>query len=149
MSNRLTTAWTTTLAEAFGANGNKGHIGELFMVEVFQHWGWDVIHHESNQTLQKAGIDISFKNPKWKNMYTCDVKNNLTSNGTFYVYANWLFKSKANRIFHVNPNTGAIVWYDVGLMKKHYRNSTEERLTFNLKTIETVPWIFKGWYNKC
>ena len=70
--------------------------------------------------MQVAGIDLSFRNPNWNNAYTCDVKNNMDEYGCFYVYKDWLFKIKADRVFHVNPTTGWLAWYGVDEMREYY-----------------------------
>ena len=120
MNDRLTNRWTDTAEEAFGATGEKGRIGELFMMEVFRSWGWDFTDHEDDRKLQVAGIDITFQNPEWYNSYTCDVKNNQNEYGTFYVHANWLMKRTylPDRVFHVNPDTGWIAWYPTKDMRQ-------------------------------
>ena len=109
MGDRLTNRWTPTLKEAFGATGDKGLEGELWMMEVFQSdWGWECTHHPDDYELQVAGIDITFRNPEWYNSYTCDIKNNQNEFGTFYVHSDWLMKRtyEPDRVFHVNPDTG-------------------------------------------
>lgn len=118
--DRLTTEWTETLDEAFGATGTKGRIGEEFLCKVFEQWGWFYLRHESDYQKQIDGIDIEFKKPSWFGYYTCDVKNNMNEYGTFFVHKDWLFKVKSDRIFHVNPDTGWITWYGVDEMRKVY-----------------------------
>lgn len=133
MSDRLTNRWTETADEAFGPSGTKGREGEEFLAKVFENWGWEYDTHQSDRKKQLDGIDISFKKPEWANFYTADVKNNLDEYGNFYVHKNWLFKVKCNRIFHVNPKTGWIVWYDVNTMRESY-DSSLEYMKFTAKT---------------
>ena len=120
MGARLTNRWTNTLGEAFGATGDKGLEGELWMMEVFRSWGWECTHHPDDRKLQVAGIDITFRNPEWYNSYTCDIKNNQNEYGTFYVHSNWLMKRTylPDRVFHINPDTGWIAWYPTKDMRK-------------------------------
>ena len=121
MGDRLTNRWTPTLKEAFGATGDKGLEGELWMMEVFQSdWGWECTHHPDDYELQVAGIDITFRNPEWYNSYTCDIKNNQNEFGTFYVHSDWLMKRtyEPDRVFHVNPDTGWMAWYPTKDMRK-------------------------------
>ena len=125
MSDRLTNKWTGTLDEAFGATGTKGRHGEEFLLKVFASWGWSAIHYEDDYQKQVDGIDIEFRNPNWANYYSCDVKNNMNEYGSFYVYRDWLFKVKSDRIFHVNPNTGWLAWYGVSEMRDVYNRSRE------------------------
>lgn len=132
-SERLTEEWTETLDEAFGAAGIKGRIGEEFMSRVFDKWGWEWRRNESDYQAQIEGRDIEFRNPKWANFYSADVKNNLNRYGTFYVHKDWLFKVKCDRIFHVNPDTGWMTYYGVAEMRNAYDNS-QEYMTFTPKT---------------
>lgn len=123
MSDRRTKEWTPTAEEAFGPMGKKGLDGELFMMDVFNSWGWYATHHEDDKEKQIQGIDISFQNPKWANEYTCDVKNNMDEKGNIRIEKKWFQGKKAlkcDRIFHVNPNTGWIVYYGVPDMAESY-----------------------------
>lgn len=135
MSDRLTSEWTKTAEEAFGATGAKGDLGEKFMMKVFESWGWEAERHEDDRAKQVLGIDITFKKPQWFRSYTCDVKNNMDDYGNFYVHADWLMKEtfEADRVFHVNPDTGWFVWYDVKEMRKAY-DTTEKYMMFTAKT---------------
>ena len=133
MSERLTSEWTGTLDEAFGATGTKGRLGEEFMEKVFESWGWEYRRNESDRKSQMEGKDIEFKKPGWANFYSGDVKNNMDIYGNFYVHKDWLFKVSCDRIFHVNPVTGWLAWYSVDDMRKAYDN-TQEYMKFTSKT---------------
>ena len=132
-SERLTEEWTETLDEAFGEAGAKGRIGEEFMARVFDKWGWQWRRNESDYQAQIEGKDIEFRNPKWANFYSGDVKNNLNQYGTFYVHKDWLFNVKCDRIFHVNPATGWITYYGVDDMRNSY-DSNLDYMKFTPKT---------------
>lgn len=124
MSDRLTNKWTATSEEAFGASGAKGDRGEEFLMEVFASWGWRATRHQSSKTDQISGVDITFQKPTWLNSYTCDVKANLNDSGSFFVETNqygWLFNPKktSHRIWHVNPETGWMAWYDRREMQRY------------------------------
>lgn len=121
--SRLTPKWTETLDEAFGDTGTKGRLGEEFLEKVFQCWGWSVELFKEDRSKQVRGIDLQFKKPSWSNFYTGDVKNNMDKYGNFYVHKDWLFKIECDRVFHVNPDTGWVVWYGVDEMQKVYDNS--------------------------
>lgn len=138
-SKRLTSAWTDTVTEAFGDTEQvrKGSTGEKFMCKVFDKWGWEWRLNESDRKAQNEGKDIEFRSPKWANFYSGDVKNNMDNYGTFEIHENWLFKVECDRIFHVNPDTGWVVWYSVEDMRKCYDTSkkymkitTKDRLPF-------------------
>ena len=133
MSNRLTNEWTKTPSEAFGASGAKGEEGEEFLMRVFELWGWDFKHYPDDYNKQIKGIDIEFKKPDWHNYYSCDVKNNLWNDGRFRVYENWLFKVECDRIFHVNPQTGWLLWYGVKEMREAYVDNGEGFMEINAR----------------
>lgn len=120
MGERLTNKWTETAEQAFGKTGAKGRKGELFLLKVFDKWGWESKDHESSYGHQVRGIDVSFRKPTWFNWYTADVKNNMRDDGKFAIYSNWLFKTESDRVFHVNPEKGLVAWYGVEEMRKAY-----------------------------
>lgn len=122
MGDRLTNRWTDTAEEAFGPTGSKGRVGELFMIEVFKSWGWDVQDCEEDRYYQTRGIDLKFAKPGWRKPYSCDVKNNMNEYGSFYVNADWLFNRKHvnDRVFHVNPDTGWVAFYGTEDMRRWY-----------------------------
>ena len=125
MGDRLTSEWTPTLDEAFGASGTKGRLGEEFLMKVFDSWGWEAEQHEDDRELQVKGIDITFKKPEWFKSYTGDVKNNMNEFGHFKVYKDTLFKGTSDRIFHVNPDTGWLCWYGRDEMKHAFDPNLE------------------------
>ena len=129
---RLTSEWTPTLDEAFD-NGPKGREGEEYMARVFDFWGWSWRRNESDKMAQIEGRDIEFKSPNWARFYSGDVKNNMDEYGTIYVYKNWLFKVKCDRIFHVNPDTGWITYYGVSNMRDTF-DVNKERMVFTAST---------------
>lgn len=127
MAERLTNRWTETTEEAFGDRGRQGRDAELFLIKVLsEQFRWEVFDSEQSFTDQVAGVDITFKSPNWANWYTADVKGNIQENGRFYVDTDengWLFniKKKSDRIWHVNPKTGWMVWYDREDMKRYVK----------------------------
>lgn len=131
MSERLTSDWTKTAEEAYGKTGKQGFEGEVFVFNVIKSWGWECILHEDDKVLQMQGIDVEFKKPTWTYFYTADVKNNLRDDGIFFVEGGsygWLFNTRkvSDRIWHCNPNTGWMAWYDREDMKKYIRSNTTE-----------------------
>lgn len=129
-ANRITNKWTKTTAEAFGNTPavRKGRAGEIFIMDVMQSWGWDVIDYEDNRKMQLKQIDIEFKDPRWANYYSASIKANMDDNGYIYVYDNWIHVTQSDRIFHCNPKTGWLCWYDTKLMQKYYRENFDQQL---------------------
>lgn len=130
MSGRITSAWTKTTAEAFGNTPavRKGRLGELFIIDVMRGWGWDVIDYESDRKKQTEQIDIEFKDPRWANYYSGSIKANMDDYGNFYVYGSWLNNTFSDRIFHCNPKTGWLCWYDTKTMQNYYRENFDQQL---------------------
>lgn len=129
MSERLTTAWTERSAGAFGASGLKGDRGEIFLAAVMDKWHWFYELHVGldSKDYQIKGVDISFRNPSWANFYTADIKCNLNDYGYFFIETDsdgWLFNRKkvSHRIWHVNPTTGWMAWYDREEMKRYIQS---------------------------
>lgn len=146
MSNpRLINHWGASLFDAFGEVGKKARLGEQFVMEAVKSWGWLVEDHESDIELQKAGHDISIKNPeKWSRFYSVDVKTNMDYVGTFFVESNedgWLFNPKktSDRIWHVNVETGWMAWYGRENMIKYIEQHNMKNLGLLNFTIKVTP----------
>jgi hypothetical protein len=147
MSERLTPHWTNTLEEAFGTSGKRGREGELFLKQVIESWGWEVIDNEEDKDLQVSGKDLLIKNPNWANFYSVDVKNNLDNYGSFYVDLSekgWLFnpKKKSDRIWHVNTTTGWMSWYGRKEMQEYARTKygVKEEL-IKITVHDKIPFV--------
>lgn len=130
MSNRLTKHWTSTTEEAFGSRGSKGRIGELFALAVWSYWGYETWDLGEQRSEQIAGHDILIQKAGWMKPYSMDVKNNMDTEGGFFVELSdrgWLFNSKktSHRICHVNPNMCTICWYD----RYQMQNALMNRMT--------------------
>lgn len=155
MSERITSAWTKTTAEAFGDNEKVrlGRAGELAVLHEVSSWeGWEVLDHEQDYNLQLQGVDISIKKPTWQRFYTVDVKTGgsyLDSYGTIAVDVTedgWLFNSKktSDRIWHVNLNTGWMAWYDRKDMIKHIRENVKPgKSPYLIKTSLKLPFVYR------
>lgn len=114
---RLVPHWTATTEEAFGDNGRNGRNGEKWLIKVIKGWGWEVIDYENDRSRQLRGHDIAIRKPGWKNFYTVDVKSNMRENGSFFVETSkegWLRNPRHtnDRVWHINPSTGWMAWYD-------------------------------------
>lgn len=105
-------AWFKTVEERHGQAGAKGRIGEEFVIEFLKKDGHLVIDHESEQSKQMSGIDLtSIKNGTTQ---TIDVKTNLNNKDHFAIEIGrkgWLFSGKSDIIVHTNPENKKIVQY--------------------------------------
>lgn len=130
MGNRLTSKWTKTTEEAFGNSPavRKGRLGELFVMEALQQWGWNTIDYESDKNKQVQQIDIEFKSPDWAKWYSASIKANMDDDGNIYVYENWIYKTAADRIFHCNPKTRWMAWYDTTQMQRFFTQHLDQTL---------------------
>jgi len=114
MSERATSQWTKTLAEAYPITGKKGYDGEMFLYNYLKSQHKDVVCYESDRAKQEAGIDLEVTIDD--KVYTIDVKNNVTKNNRFAVEVGsngWLHnqKKKSKIIWHVNTKTGFSFYY--------------------------------------
>ncbi len=127
-ANRITDKWTKTTAEAFGDTPavRKGRAGELFIIETLRSWGWDVIDYEENREKQTKDIDIEFKDPKWARYYNASIKSNMDEYGNIFIYSEWIYKTHTDRIFHCNPETGWLCWYDTGAMQRYFSDNFQD-----------------------
>ena len=73
MSERATSQWTKTLAEAYPITGKKGDDGEKWLVKTLIENGHKVKHFPSDEDKQNAGVDVIVDN------ITVDVKCNVKS----------------------------------------------------------------------
>ena len=114
MSERATSQWTETLAEAYPITGKKGYEGEMFLYNYLKSQHDDVVRYESDRAKQEAGVDLEVTIDD--KVYTIDVKNNVTKNNRFAVEVGsngWLHnqKKKSKIIWHVNNKTGFSFYY--------------------------------------
>lgn len=130
-NNRITDKWTNTTAQAFGNTPavRKGRAGELFVIDVLSSWGWDVVDYENDRSRQVKQIDVGFKSPNWFKYYTGSIKANMDDNGNIYVYEDWIYNTQADRVFHCNPNTGWLCWYDTKVMQKFVAQHFDQLIT--------------------
>lgn len=129
-------AWYQTCEEKFGESGRKGDLGEQFVIDTLTKWGWEVVHHQVPIDKQAAGVDIEFRSPNWEHFYSADVKANINDRGSFYVEIDshgWLYNTKktSHRIWHCNPRTGQMAWYDREDMKRFIASNKLWILTDN------------------
>lgn len=123
MTSRKIDYWGENAEAAYGATGAKGDLGERFVANYLQSMGYHVTLH-SEQDKQRAGFDITFKKPTDEILYGADVKNNLRDDNTFFVECapnGWLFnpEKQSKLIWHCNPDTGWMAWYNRSRMQRH------------------------------
>jgi hypothetical protein len=131
LSGRITSKWTKTTAEAFGDTPavRKGRLGELFVINALESWGWSVIDYETDRNKQVQQIDIEFKSPDWAKYYSGSIKANMDDSGNIYVYEDWIYKTLADRVFHCNPTTGWMCWYDTKAMQRFVTQHFDQMIT--------------------
>jgi hypothetical protein len=112
----------SALEKKFGRAGKKGHEGEKLVLEKVETIYDQVIDYTQDMDKQRQGIDFSVKNDHWSVECSCDSKANMKSrDGMHYIIFElykgsgsdgWLYKSKSNRIYHVNIDNKSMVYYD-------------------------------------
>jgi len=103
--------WYKTAAERHGQAGVKGRSGELIVLDWLKSAFGAIVDHEDDRAAQMRGIDVSYQIPGNDRWYTGDIKSNMNEAGRFFVETRssnsspvadgWLYKSKADRLFHV------------------------------------------------
>lgn len=109
MGERLTPLWTPTTAQAYGASGERGRLGEVYVINILRENNIQAIDFEEEKQQQIEGVDIE------TDQFTIDVKTNL-KRGEFFIEtgsSGWLFhpRKTSDIILHVDPQTSNIVWY--------------------------------------
>jgi hypothetical protein len=141
----LSKKFNKTLEEKYGLSGKKGEAGETFFKEFYEAKGYIVTHYDDDAVYQIKGID--FVLDTGDNLYTVDVKNNLTTSRTIYVECQskgWLFnpKKKSEFISHVNPEMGLVVSYRrttmKNFLKKQFHDYQEEVICL---PISMLPFV--------
>lgn len=126
MSNRITSEWTATTAQAFGNNhctqtGDKAE----HMVYNYLQATYDAVHwHRQNRSKQIAGKDFEFKKKQWKHWYSVDVKGNM-HRGMFLVYVQEIANKQNHRMIHVDTDSGQAVEYDRQSMLEYLHSNPD------------------------
>lgn len=142
MSDRLTSKWTATAAEAYGISGDRGRQGEVLVCSILERNGFEVQDFEEQYKEQVAGVDILV------NGHTIDVKCNL-HNKQFWIetgYEGWLFNSRktSDIILHVDLDTEDVVWYTRESAKTKVRKT--EHLTTHISESKFHPgFMSRSW----
>ncbi len=113
VSNRVTSKWTNTTAEAFGNTPlvRKGFAAEQLVNDYLHRVYGTVTWFHDRRDKQLQGIDFEFKKDSWRNSYSADVKGNLKGR-KFFVYPDEIKDKKNHRMIHVDVDTGWAVEYD-------------------------------------
>ena len=114
---------TKQLQEKFGESGLKGGLAEEWLYEKLNGVYDEVIDLREDWKSQIDGIDFGIKKDSWHNAYYLDCKGNLKGNYFFIEYekahsTGWFWKSKSDRIYHVDIENNRACWYSLPDMRK-------------------------------
>ena len=114
---------TKQLQEKFGAAGLKGGRAEEWLFNKLNHVYDEVIDLREDWKAQIDGIDFGIKKNNWHNPYFLDCKGNLNDDSFFVEYSKkdqpgWLWKSKSDRIYHVDVDNNKALWYSLPEMQR-------------------------------
>lgn len=133
----------------FQRQSKKGKVGEDLAYNYLLNTGWEVEDTTGNPAYYD--IDIDFLMEKDGHSTSLDVKTEeaMTRTGNMFIetginYANgkykkgWLYVSKAEYIWHVNPDTGVAFAYRLEEMNEYLKKSTPKWGTCNdeFKTVD-------------
>ena len=113
------------LETKFGSVGAKGAQGETWLLEKLNQ-RYQTHDYRQDFIMQSQGIDFGIFDSSWRREYTLDVKTNLYIEKDFYAFkielqrenkAGWFYRSKADRIYHVNTYYGKYLYYDLNEMR--------------------------------
>ena len=127
---------TKQLSEKFGASGLKGGQAEEWLIEKLEKIYDEVQDYREDMRFQRRGIDFGIKKTGWRNTYTLDCKANLKK-GRFFLELSksdrpgWFWKSQADRIYHVDLDTGEAIWYGLPEMRSAIASSSFPVVCYN------------------
>ncbi len=113
---------TKQLQEKFGESGLKGGLAEEWLFDKLNNVYDEVIDLREDWKSQTDGIDFGIKKDNWHNPYFLDCKGNL-NNMHFYLELSkndgpgWFWKSKSDRIYHVDVKNNRAAWYSLPDMR--------------------------------
>ena len=145
----MTVLYKKTLLEQFPSTGQKGEIGEDWLLKVLKSCNYQVTDYKNQVVAQKQGYDFGIYKPGWLREYTLDCKNNLWYNNKMYCFKieilkydnlGWFWKSKADRIYHVSTYTQTYLMYDLIKMRAFILKELLKTDSSIIKSIE---------YNNC
>ena len=114
---------TKQLQEKFGAAGLKGGKAEEWLLDKLNIVYDEVIDLREDWKAQIDGIDFGIKKDSWHNAYFLDCKGNMTDNHFYIEYSTsykpgWFWKSKSDRIYHVDVTNNKACWYSLPEMRQ-------------------------------
>ena len=113
---------TKQLQEKFGAAGLKGGLAEEWLYEKLLNI-YQVTDCREEIGYQIDGIDFGITKDTWARTYFLDCKGNLTDTNFFIEFtknneAGWFWKSKSDRIYHVDVKNNKAIWYSLPEMRR-------------------------------
>ena len=113
---------TKQLQEKFGASGLKGGKAEEWLFDKLNKVYDEVIDLREDWKAQTDGIDFGIKKDTWHNAYFLDCKGNMKDNHFYIEYGThtpgWFWKSKSDRIYHVDVKNNKACWYSLPEMRQ-------------------------------
>ncbi len=114
---------TEQLHKKFGKSGLKGGLAEEWLYKRLNKVYDRVIDLREDYKSQVDGIDFGIKKDSWHNSYYLDSKGNLNGMNFFLEFEKkdgpgWFWKSKSDRIYHVDVKNNRAVWYSLPDMRQ-------------------------------
>ncbi len=114
---------TKKLQEKFGKSGLKGGLAEEWLYKKLDKVYDRVIDLREDWKAQTDGIDFGIKKDSWRYAYYLDSKGNLNDMNFFLEFEKkdgpgWFWKSKSDRIYHVDVKNNRAVWYGLPEMRQ-------------------------------
>ena len=124
VSDRITSKWTETTAEAFGDSEftRKGDVAEKLAYDYLKRVYDEVEWNRDKRDKQIVGKDFEFKKKEWRYSYSVDVKGNL-HDGKFLVYIDEIEDKLNHRMMHIDVTSGRAVEYSRDSMLEYIDNN--------------------------
>jgi len=119
---------TKQLQEKFGKSGLKGGLAEEWLFTKLSGVYDEVVDLREDWKAQIDGIDFGIKKDSWHNTYYLDCKGNLNDMHFYLEFSKnnepgWFWKSKSDRIYHVDLKNNRSAWYSLPEMRMQINNS--------------------------
>ena len=138
---------TKQLQEKFGAAGLKGGLAEEWLFEKLNKI-YEVTDCREDFGKQVDGIDFGITKEEWYRTYYLDCKGNLNDNNFYLEFSKdretgWFWKSKSDRIYHVDVKNNRAAWYSLPDMR-HVISKLNLSFSNDLYKIKANDIIFKN-----